>query len=307
MQALQSPTSQPANLPYAGDQAILSREHTVLSAYTVENEIVCPGIHTEVRQVHWDIPPDTAIRTTRGHLYMTLSQNSHESLQLVSADYGRITAGNCIFLPPDHEFRVETSASTVDSRHMCCTFDLSVIQPYIEPDLRSLELAACMNIQNARIRHGMTVLAEEIMAPGFASEILIETTVTALIIELARHSRDVRVAQEVGSKLSARQLRLVEDRVMGSVSLPPSTQELAAECGLSHRHFTRTFKNTTGRTLGEYIAEVRVNQAKQLLASSDALIKTVAYTCGFQSQEAFAKAFRKATGWSPQQFRKVSA
>ena len=79
--------------------------------------------------------------------------------------------------------------------------------------------------------------------------------------------------------------------------------ELAAECGMSPRHLIRTFKNTLGITLSEYIAGARIERAKNLLKQRDSLIKVIAFRCGFQSAAAFSAAFRHATGMTPKEFR----
>jgi len=52
-----------------------------------------------------------------------------------------------------------------------------------------------------------------------------------------------------------------------------------------------------------FVAEVRVARAKCRLADRDGLIKEIAYECGFRSQSAFAHAFRRATGQTPQEYR----
>src|SRR3546814_16144670 len=85
---------------------------------------------------------------------------------------------------------------------------------------------------------------------------------------------------------------------------PLSIADLAAECGMSPRHLIRTFKNTVGITLSEFISNARINHAKLELAKEDAMIKVVAGNCGFQSAAAFSASFRTATGVTPRQDRK---
>ena len=86
-----------------------------------------------------------------------------------------------------------------------------------------------------------------------------------------------------------------------------TVESLALRCGFSARHLSRIFRKTTGKTLGDFVAEVRIDRAKRRLADRDGLIKEIAYDCGFRSQSAFAHAFRRATGETPQQYRQNSA
>jgi AraC-like DNA-binding protein len=47
----------------------------------------------------------------------------------------------------------------------------------------------------------------------------------------------------------------------------------------------------------------RVGQAERLLLATDASIETIARTCGFADANYFAKAFRRANGTTPTEFR----
>src|SRR3546814_10496112 len=85
-----------------------------------------------------------------------------------------------------------------------------------------------------------------------------------------------------------------------SSDLAPTLDDLAALCGFSRRHLVRVFRNTTGRTIGQHILEMRIHRAKSLLLRRDLLVKQVAFQCGYSSSAAFAAAFRQTTGQSPQ-------
>jgi transcriptional regulator GlxA family with amidase domain len=47
-----------------------------------------------------------------------------------------------------------------------------------------------------------------------------------------------------------------------------------------------------------------MNRAQGLITGTDMSIKEIAYECGFNSSQSFARAFRRATGQPPQQYRK---
>jgi AraC family transcriptional regulator len=72
---------------------------------------------------------------------------------------------------------------------------------------------------------------------------------------------------------------------------------------MSPRHLIRTFKDSTGTTLSDYIASVRIVRAREALLREDTPIKAVAFDCGFRSAAAFSASFRKATGMTPRSYR----
>ena len=88
---------------------------------------------------------------------------------------------------------------------------------------------------------------------------------------------------------------------------PLSLEMLAGRAGISPFHFHRLFRSDAGQPLGEYVRRVRLQKGARLLRSTDQKVVDVAFDCGYQSHEAFSRAFQKWTGLSPTQFRERSA
>jgi AraC-like DNA-binding protein len=65
----------------------------------------------------------------------------------------------------------------------------------------------------------------------------------------------------------------------------------------------KAFLENVGRTPGQELQRVRLEQAKRLLAESTYKLETLAGLCGYQSANTFYVAFKQATGMSPKQFR----
>lgn len=72
-------------------------------------------------------------------------------------------------------------------------------------------------------------------------------------------------------------------------------------------HFQRAFSILTGMSVGEYIRGRRLTLAAQEIAISDCKIIDVAYKYGYETPEAFAKAFRKQHGMKPSNVRKEAS
>lgn len=80
---------------------------------------------------------------------------------------------------------------------------------------------------------------------------------------------------------------------------------VAGAGGLSQWHFQRMFRSITGETLKAYIRARRMANSLDRLLTTDLRIVDIAVLAGFESQEAFARAFRKAFGISPSSYRQL--
>ncbi len=83
-----------------------------------------------------------------------------------------------------------------------------------------------------------------------------------------------------------------------------SVQQLSNVAHLSPYHFHRLFSAHMGLSLYQYIKWLRLKRAAhQLVVERDKTILTIAMDCGFESHEAFSRAFKHYCGLSPQALR----
>lgn len=80
-------------------------------------------------------------------------------------------------------------------------------------------------------------------------------------------------------------------------------ERVAREVGLSPYYFSKAFKQMVGETFVEYLARVRVQEAKKMLAAPNASIKEVGYGVGYNDPNYFSRVFRKLTGRAPSEWR----
>lgn len=83
-----------------------------------------------------------------------------------------------------------------------------------------------------------------------------------------------------------------------------SVNDMAKECGMSSRNFSRRYTETMGTPPARAIEVIRVNTARELLMATDQNIKSVAATCGFKDGEHMRRAFLRHIKTSPAQYRK---
>jgi two-component system, response regulator YesN len=81
--------------------------------------------------------------------------------------------------------------------------------------------------------------------------------------------------------------------------------DLAATIGLSRFHFSRLFHRATGRTFQTYVAQLRVDRAKMLLANHAIAVTHVARSVGFKGVSHLDRTFRKIVGQSPTEYRRA--
>ena len=82
-------------------------------------------------------------------------------------------------------------------------------------------------------------------------------------------------------------------------------QEVAAQFSLSYRTFTRRFRAATNQSPIEYWQQLRVEGAKELLASSNLSIQEVALEVGYNDQGHLTRVFKKVLSQTPSGYRKV--
>lgn len=85
---------------------------------------------------------------------------------------------------------------------------------------------------------------------------------------------------------------------------PIQISEISEHVSLSRYYFTRLFRKETGRTPNEYLAEVRINYAREMLAEKILSVSEIAERCGFTNTSHFTRFFREKTGQTPAAFRK---
>ncbi len=92
----------------------------------------------------------------------------------------------------------------------------------------------------------------------------------------------------------------IEDHLDQEIQL----EQVARAAGLSRWHYQRIFAALTGETLATYIRARRMSLARDRLTSTNTRIIDIAILSGFQSHEAFTRAFKKAFGMTPSAYRR---
>jgi len=108
---------------------------------------------------------------------------------------------------------------------------------------------------------------------------------------------------EASSSRAQQARRIIDESLDVSLSL----EQLARRVYVSPEYLRKLFRSEFGEAITHYILRRRLELAARLLATSGALVKEIASQAGFQSEYYFSRAFRKAMGVSPSEYRRNSA
>lgn len=95
------------------------------------------------------------------------------------------------------------------------------------------------------------------------------------------------------------------DFIEDNLDFDLNLKQVANETGISQWHFQRMFKALTTETLKTYIRSRRLSNAMEKLFTTQQRIIEISITAGFESQESFSRAFKKAFDMTPNQARKI--
>lgn len=111
---------------------------------------------------------------------------------------------------------------------------------------------------------------------------------------------DIPERVETKSVLFDSMLNYVQFNFMNEITI----RDIAQACACSQSTVCHVFKQYTGKSIKKYIDNLRINQAKRLLSTSDLPINRIAQLCGFSNINYFPTAFKKQIGISPTEYRR---
>lgn len=85
-----------------------------------------------------------------------------------------------------------------------------------------------------------------------------------------------------------------------------SLQTVAEKVNISAAHFSTVFSQATGTTFINYLTELRIQRAKELLTGTDQKLAAIAMDIGYNEPNYFSHVFRKQTGMTPKDYRNTA-
>ena len=82
-------------------------------------------------------------------------------------------------------------------------------------------------------------------------------------------------------------------------------QKIAASAFMSRFHYIRIFQQVYGVTPRQYLRDLRISKAKELLKTG-VPVTQVCFDVGYESLPTFSNAFKRGTGYSPKEFQSIN-
>jgi len=259
------------------------------------------------------------------HFYDKLHQHPEWQLtwikegkgQLMVGDYlGRFEAGDVFFFSANmpHVFRSDpeyfSGQGNKKSLGLTLFFDFDTlgkhiweVEEFAPLQQWLLQIKGCYHVK------GMTnsFIQEELMHFG-KKEGLDKLMGSLQILRQLQQSKEMKllnklIPQKNYTETEGKRMGQVMSFILAESHRTVQLQEVADLANMSKEAFCRFFKERTGKTLTEFISQVRIHHACQLLQETDLSVSQIAYQSGFQNLSYFNRAFKKFRGETPKEFR----
>jgi len=126
-----------------------------------------------------------------------------------------------------------------------------------------------------------------------------------LVLFLRRPGSQAQFSATLAAQEPAREpLREVQRAVVEDPSGEHTIEAMAARAHMSPRNFARAFRAQTGVTPGRYVERVRLEHARRRLEDGGEPVASIAAACGFGTAETMRRAFLRALGVGPAEYRR---
>ncbi|MDT0608927.1 GlxA family transcriptional regulator [Streptomyces lancefieldiae] len=131
------------------------------------------------------------------------------------------------------------------------------------------------------------------------------TVARHLVVFLRRPGNQAQFSAQLAAQTARREpLRELQQWITEHPGADLGVEALAARVSLSPRHFARAFQAETGMTPGRYVDRVRLEHARRLLEDTGDGVEEVSRASGYGTSEAMRRAFVKALGTPPAEYRR---
>jgi AraC-like DNA-binding protein len=142
-------------------------------------------------------------------------------------------------------------------------------------------------------------------ASGDAVRARLKIAINELLVLLAGMLESRRPQLDESLSSSERTVRLFLENLHHRIDEPWTLDSMAAACGLGRTHFSTYCRRVANVTPMEYLTRRRIDESVRLLQGNPEInITEIAFRCGFQSSQYFARVFRQQRGQAPGELRR---
>ncbi len=158
------------------------------------------------------------------------------------------------------------------------------------------------SVQSEKVKAILKDMERELSSKDPYAYILALGKLNELIACIMRHgTHKLQEAERTASRIQ-KVAQYISENFSESITLHDAAQMAFME----DSYFSRQFKKLTGFGFVEYLTQVRLKAAAQMLADTSHSISKIAEDCGFSGSNYFGDVFKKLYGKSPVEYRKIS-
>lgn len=136
-------------------------------------------------------------------------------------------------------------------------------------------------------------------------QLILESLGNLIVVNLLRQSKsNLPVLLTERNYTEKENIKRAIDYLREQYNQDFSLHDLAQVANLSPYHFSRVFKHEVGKTPYEFLLDVKLERARDLLKNSRKTITEICYSCGFNNLSHFTMVFKKKMGVSPSHYRR---
>ena len=124
-----------------------------------------------------------------------------------------------------------------------------------------------------------------------------------MVLFLKRQGGQVQFSDLLQAQIRSTRFATLIDWIEEALAMPLNVERLAEKAGMSPRNFARQFEAETGASPMKYVSARRLERARLLLEDSATPLGAIARETGFSSDERLRRAFQRALGVSPRDYR----
>ena len=147
-------------------------------------------------------------------------------------------------------------------------------------------------------------LSTEYLSQQPGAELVVNKLTEIVLVELIRINFGRDKEGRFIAALSDKRISKALQQLHTAPNNPWTLDTLAERVGMSRAAFAKRFKALVGHPMFEYLTQLRVQRAKELLRDSSLPLYEIANRVGYESDLAFTKTFKKYAGTTPTRFRK---
>jgi AraC-like DNA-binding protein len=177
---------------------------------------------------------------------------------------------------------------------------------FITPIIQNLIMFHNKIELNAEMKSCILSIIRELDQKQFGYELSIKSLLFQILTQFIRnHVAEVLTLNDYKTRIkNLERFTPILQYIESEYNKELSVEHLAEQIGLSRFHFSRMFKELTGRTITEYINRVRIRRAEYLLCNTPMTVSEIALSTGFHDIYYFSRMFKKARNMPPSSMQK---